>query len=83
MTDSTATFAAALELFEAAMLEARVERNLAEARIAKLRAAAELERSGRVDEAHELLEAVRAEQRAAFGETTNAVLDAAGEAAEP
>jgi hypothetical protein len=62
MTDSSATFRAALELFEAAMIEARVESSLAEARVAKLRAAAELERAGRMDEALALINEVRAER---------------------
>jgi hypothetical protein len=77
VSDSTATFAAALELFEAAMIEARVERSMAEARVAKLRAAAELERAGRYDEANTIIAEVRAEQERAFGPTTNRVLDEA------
>lgn len=66
--DSSATFRAALELFEAALLEARVERELAAARVAKLKAAAELERAGRVDEARAILDEVKAEQGRAFGD---------------
>jgi multidrug efflux pump subunit AcrA (membrane-fusion protein) len=67
--DSSATFRTALELFEAALLEARVERQLAEARVAKFKAAAELERAGRHDEARTLIDEVRREQAQAFGET--------------
>lgn len=70
--DSSATFRAALELFEAALLEARVERTLAEARVAKLRAAAALERAGRMDEARMIIDEVRAEQARAFGEAGSA-----------
>jgi hypothetical protein len=66
--DSAATFRAALELFEAAALEQRVERQLAESRVAKLKAAAELESAGRVDEAKTILNEVRAEQAQAFGD---------------
>ena len=62
---SAATFRAGLELLEAAMLESRVEHLLSDARIAKLKAAAELERAGRPDEAAEILASVRAEQEAA------------------
>ena len=65
MSRSAATFQAGLELLEAAMLEGRVERQLSEARVAKLKAAAELERAGRFDDARALIEAVRAEQEAA------------------
>jgi len=66
--DSSATFRAALELYEAALVEARVERELSAARVAKLKAAAALEQAGRYDEAKAILEAVRAEQAAAFGD---------------
>jgi hypothetical protein len=60
--NSAATFRAALELFEAAALEQRVDRQLSEARLAKLKAACELERAGRYDEAKTIIAEVRAEQ---------------------
>jgi hypothetical protein len=66
--DSATTFRAALELFEAAALEQRVERQLAESRVAKLKAAAELEHAGRVHEANTILNEVCAEQAQAFGD---------------
>lgn len=66
MSRSEATFAAALELFEAALLEARVERQLAEARVAKLKAAASLEQAGRYDEAKTIIDDVKREQAQAF-----------------
>ena len=59
---SSETFAAAVSLFEAAAAESRVESALSQARVAKLRAVAELERAGRLDEAQVLLAEVRAEQ---------------------
>lgn len=62
MTDSSATFEAAMALFEAALVEARIERSLSEVRIAKLKAAAELERAGRMDEAASILADLRKEQ---------------------
>lgn len=62
MTDSAATFRAALALFEAARSESRVELALSEARVAKLKAAAELERAGRLEEARVIVDEVRAEQ---------------------
>jgi 2-oxo-4-hydroxy-4-carboxy--5-ureidoimidazoline (OHCU) decarboxylase len=62
MPNSDATFQAALELMQAAMLEARVELALSEARVAKLKAVAELERAGRTDEARVILDEVRTEQ---------------------
>ena len=49
-------------LAEAAAAQGRVERALSEARVAKLRAAAELERAGRLEEAEALIAEVRAEQ---------------------
>lgn len=72
MTDSAATFRAAIELAEAAMLEARVERTLSEARVAKLKAAAELERAGRMDEAARIVADVRVEQARTFGSSDRA-----------
>jgi hypothetical protein len=63
MSRATDTYAAALSLFESAAAESRVELALSESRVARLRAAAELERAGRVDEARELVDAVRAEQQ--------------------
>lgn len=63
MARSSETFAAAVSLFEAAAAESRVELAMSEARVAKLRASAELERAGRDDEAREILEEVRVEQR--------------------
>lgn len=62
MTDSRATFNAAMELFEVARSESRVELALSESRVAKLKAAAELERAGRQAEADALIAEVRAEQ---------------------
>jgi hypothetical protein len=59
---ATNTFAAAISLFEAAQSESRVEQALSESRVARLRAAAELERAGKLDEARVLIEQVRAEQ---------------------
>jgi hypothetical protein len=64
VTDSAATFSAAFAMLDAAMLEARVERELSASRVAKLRAAAELERAGRIDEAAAIIAQVRAEQEA-------------------
>jgi hypothetical protein len=62
VTDSAATFRAAHELFAAATKEATVERLLSESRIAKLKAAAELERQGKMDEALVLIKQVEREQ---------------------
>lgn len=64
MARSADTFAAAVSLFEAAAAEGRVELALSEARVAKLRAVAELERSGRDADAKALLVEVKAEQEA-------------------
>jgi hypothetical protein len=55
---------AALALHEAARLQGRAELALAEARVARLKAVAELERAGRNDEAARLLTEVEAEQQA-------------------
>ncbi len=62
MSRASDTFAAAVSLFEAAAAESRVEHALSESRVARLRAAAELERAGRLDEAAVLLAEVRREQ---------------------
>lgn len=48
------------------MIESRVERSMSEARVAKLKAVAELERAGRYDEAQVILAEVNAEQQRAF-----------------
>jgi hypothetical protein len=64
VTGSAETFQAAAALFEAALVESKVERYLSEARVAKLKAAAALEQSGRHEEAAALIAAVRAEQEA-------------------
>lgn len=58
------TYDAGMALLEAAAVERRVEANLSEARVAKLKAVAELERAGRMDDARKLLDEVRAEQEA-------------------
>ena len=50
---------------EAAAAQSRVEIALSESRLAKLRAAAELEAAGRMEEAGVLLAEVRAEQERA------------------
>jgi hypothetical protein len=53
---------AALELVDAARLQSRAELAAAEARVARLKAAAAFEQAGRQDEADRLLAEVRAEQ---------------------
>jgi hypothetical protein len=52
----------AFAALEAAGAQSRVERMQSEARVARLKLAAELERQGRYDEAREITEQVRAEQ---------------------
>ena len=58
-------FDAAMGMAEAAAAQSRVEIALSESRLAKLRAAAELEAAGRMEEAGKLLAEVRAEQERA------------------
>lgn len=55
-------FDEATSLFEAALAQSRVERAASEARIARLRHAAELEKQGRYEEARPIIEAIRSEQ---------------------
>ena len=64
MSRSTSMFGAAVELFEAAAVEGRIERLRSESRVARLKAVAELERAGRDEEARELLAEVTREQEA-------------------
>ena len=65
VSESKRLFDAAMGMAEAAAAQGRVELALSEARVAKLRAAAELERAGRMEEAETLLAEVRAEQERA------------------
>ena len=64
MTRSSGMFAAASEMFQAALHESRVETAVSESRVARLKAAAELERAGERERAAELIAQVRAEQEA-------------------
>jgi hypothetical protein len=64
MTTSRELFDAALALHESARSQSRAELALSEARVARLKAVAELERAGRLDDAARLLAEVQAEQQA-------------------
>lgn len=57
------TIAAGVHLIDAGLSELRVERELTLSRLARLRAADELHKAGRVDESRELVAAVEAEQQ--------------------
>lgn len=65
MSKSTALFGAAVDMFQAAAIESRVESLRSESRVARLKAVAELERAGRMEEARDLLDEVRKEQEEA------------------
>jgi hypothetical protein len=64
MSKSTSLFAAATDMFEAAAIESRIEGLRSESRVARLKAVAELERAGRMEEAQDLLDEVKREQKA-------------------
>jgi len=59
------TIAAGVHLIDAGLAESRIERELTLSRLARLRAADELHKAGRVDESRKLVDAVVAEQKAA------------------
>lgn len=59
---SVEMFDQAAALFERALAKSRAETALSEARVAKLKAAAELERIGDLEESRRLIAEVRAEQ---------------------